>query len=389
MKILIADDEPGGRELIADIVRSMGHEVAAACDGPSTLAHARAHLPDLILLDVNMPGMTGFEVCRLLRAEERTSRIPIIMLTGLQEPDDRVFGLDIGADDYLVKPFATRELLSVPLVSWLAFRLDSPEPLPLKLPAVTLPPSLRKAGFTFATRELMARIEKRLRAKSEADGLREKQDMIRRTFERFVEPHVVERLLQDPSLIKLGGELQEVTVLFADLEGFTALSELTHPGRLLGVLNQYHELMVRMVQRHHGTVNKFLGDGVMALYNTPLPLERHALCAVATALETREALREFHQQFEPAHRMGIHFGIHTGQAVVGNVGTAQIMEFTAVGDTVNLAARLQEHASQSRILITNTTYEQVRDEIAVRAVGQVRVKNRAEPVMTYEVLGRI
>jgi class 3 adenylate cyclase len=323
----------------------MGHEVAAACDGPSTLAHARAHLPDLILLDVNMPGMTGFEVCRLLRAEERTSRIPIIMLTGLQEPDDRVFGLDIGADDYLVKPFATREL--------------------------------------------MARIEKRLRAKSEADGLREKQDMIRRTFERFVEPHVVERLLQDPSLIKLGGELQEVTVLFADLEGFTALSELTHPGRLLGVLNQYHELMVRMVQRHHGTVNKFLGDGVMALYNTPLPLERHALCAVATALETREALREFHQQFEPAHRMGIHFGIHTGQAVVGNVGTAQIMEFTAVGDTVNLAARLQEHASQSRILITNTTYEQVRDEIAVRAVGQVRVKNRAEPVMTYEVLGRI
>jgi adenylate cyclase len=158
--------------------------------------------------------------------------------------------------------------------------------------------------------------------------------------------------------------------------------------RLLGVLNQYHELMVRMVQRNHGTVNKFLGDGVMALYNTPLPRERHALCAVATALEIREALREFHQQFEPAHRMGINFGIHTGQAVVGNVGTAQIMEFTAVGDTVNLAARLQGHASQSRILITNTTYEQVREEMAVRPVGRLRVKNRAETVMTYEVLGR-
>jgi adenylate cyclase len=344
MKILVADDNAHGRELISDVVREMGHQVAAAWDGPSALSEARALLPDLILLDVNMPGLSGFEVCRLLRGDERTSRIPIIMLTALQDPEDRVFGLDIGADDYLTKPFSTLELA--------------------------------------------ARIEKRLRAKAETDGLRERQAVIRRTFERFLEPHVVERLLENPSLVKLGGDLQEITVLFADLEGFTALSERMPPERLLEVLNRYHALVVELVQRHQGTVNKFIGDGVMALFNTPLPLADHAWCAVETALATHEALREFHQQFEPTHRLGINFGIHTGQAVVGNVGTAQIMEFTAVGDTVNLAARLQGHARQNQILITDKTYELVRDRVTVRTLGQVQMKNRAEAVMTYEVLGR-
>ncbi|MBL9216714.1 MAG: response regulator [Opitutaceae bacterium] len=343
-RILVADDNSLGRQMISDIISAMGHEVSTACDGPSALLNASAQMPDLMILDVDMPGMTGFEVCKMLRSEERTSRIPIIMLTALHDTEDRVYGLDIGADDYLTKPFS--------------------------------PPELR------------ARIEKRLRAKTEADDLRETQATIRRTFERFVAPQVVERLLQDPSLVKLGGEMQQVTVMFADLQGFTGISEHMHPQKLLSVLNRYHQLVVNTVQSHHGTVNKFLGDGVMALYNTPLPLERHALSAVDTALAIRDSLAEFHQQFEPSCRMGINFGIHTGQAIVGNVGTAQIMDFTAVGDTVNLAARLQEHASGSQILISDKVYEQLQDQVGVRPLGALSVKNRSEPVLTYEVVGR-
>lgn len=320
----------------------MGHEVITAYDGPSALLTARAQMPDLMILDVNMPGVSGFEVCRQLKAADQTSRIHIIMLTALHEPENRVYGLDMGADDYLTKPFDPREL--------------------------------------------MARIEKRLRAKSESDDMRQKQALIRQTFERFVAPTVVERLLQNPTLVKLGGELQEVTVMFADLEGFTAMSEHTPPEVLLSVLNQYHDLIVSVIQQNHGTVDKFLGDGVMVLYNTPLPQEHHALCAVEAALAIRHALSEFHQNFEPVFRVGINFGIHTGQAVVGNVGTAAIMDFTAVGDTVNLASRLQGLASNSQILISDKTYERVSDIILARAVGPLHVKNRREAVMTYEVL---
>lgn len=343
MKILIADDHDMSRQMIADIVGSMGHDVVLAEDGPSALLSARVQLPDLIILDVEMPGLTGFEVCRLLRAEESTARIPIIMLTALQEAEDRVYGLDIGADDYLTKPFNPRELI--------------------------------------------ARIEKRLRAKLESDTLRGQQATIRRTFERFVAPQVVEKLLQDPSLVKLGGEMQQVTVLFADLEGFTRMSEHMHPGKLLSILNEYHQLVVEVVQQHQGTVNKFMGDGVMVLYNTPLPEPEHALHAVGAALEIRRRLVDFHQHLDPTHRMEINLGIHTGPAIVGNVGTARIMDFTAVGDTVNLASRLCELAQHGQILISNSTYALLGDRVAVRVVGPQQVKNRSDPVLTCEVLG--
>ena len=325
-----------------DIIAAMGHEVVAAADGPSALQQARAHMPDLVILDVEMPGLSGFEVCRLLRAEEATSRMPIIMLTALHEAEDRVQGLNLGADDYLIKPFAVREL--------------------------------------------MARIEKRLAASRESDALRERHAAIRQMFERYVPAHVVERLLADPALVKLGGEMQEVTVLFADLEGFTRMSEHMHPEKLLSVLNQYHELVVRIVQQHHGTVNKFMGDGVMALFNTPLPDPRHAEQAVEAALAIRDALADFHRQFEPAQRLPINFGLHTGTAVVGNVGTTQIMDFTAVGDTVNLAARLRELAHAGQILISDKTHARLGDRAEVRVVGPQQVKNRMEAVMTYEVL---
>ena len=177
--------------MIADIIGSLGYDVAKAFDGPQALAMVDADPPDLILLDVNMPGMSGFEVVSLLKANERTAQIPVIMLTALSEVEHRVEGLGLGADDYLTKPYSARELI--------------------------------------------ARIETRLRAKTETDNLRETQRIVRQTFERFVSPSVVKKLLQDPSSVKLGGKLQEVTVFFADMENFTTISERTDPERLLEI----------------------------------------------------------------------------------------------------------------------------------------------------------
>lgn len=341
MKILAVDDKPDNIELIADIVEALDYEVLKAYDGATALDIVDSDPPDLILLDVNMPGMSGFDVVKALKSNDMTAQIPVIMLTALTDVKHRVEGLGLGADDYLTKPFSARELA--------------------------------------------ARIETRLRAKSEKDDLRATQQMIRQTFERFVSANVVEQLLHNPSEIKLGGELQEITVMFADMEGFTTISERADPVTLLSVLNKYHELVVGIVQDNQGTIDKFIGDAVMTLYNTPLHQADHALLAVRTACQIRQELPRFSQQFHPDLRMNVNFGIHTGNAIVGNVGAPQIMDFTAVGDTVNVAARIQGSSEGGQILISQATFDQVHNFVDATQMGEKRYKGRSEPVMTYEI----
>ncbi|MBL8119411.1 MAG: response regulator [Anaerolineae bacterium] len=342
MKILVAEDNPNARQLVRDILESVGYEMVLAVDGPSALTAAQTQVPDLIILDVNMPGMSGFEVCSAIKSDEKLSHIPVLMLTAQADIESRVTGLGLGADDYLSKPFSPRELA--------------------------------------------ARVEARLRLKNETDSLRKTQEVIRQTFERFVAPSVVESLLKDPTQVKLGGKLQELTVLFSDLEGFTSVSEHTEPEKMLGILNKYHELVVRIVQKYAGTVDKFIGDGVMALFNTPLPQPDHALRAVQSALNIQEELVAFHEELEPIYRMKINFGIHTGMAIVGNVGTPEIMDFTAVGDTVNLASRLQAICSNGQILISQATHDQLQGRVRLNPIGIRNVKGRSEPVTVYEAL---
>ncbi|MBN1285290.1 MAG: response regulator [Anaerolineae bacterium] len=341
MKVLIAEDSLDSRLLLTDILESMSFEVVAVGDGSSALDAAQTERPDLILLDVNMPGMTGFDVLERLKADPELASIPVLMLTALAGIEDRVKGLGLGADDYLVKPYSPRELI--------------------------------------------ARVSTRLRAKRESDELRESRERIRATFERFVAPTVVEQLLADPDQVTLGGRLQEITVMFADLEGFTTLSERLEPIEVIDVLNRYLERIVAVLKDGGGTIDKYLGDGVMALFNTPLPQADHALRAVRAALRIREGLDEFHKGFEARCRLGINFGIHTGKAIVGNVGTADLMDFTAVGDTVNTASRLQGLCHGSQVLISRATYEQVQEQVDACALGSRRVKGREEPVEIYQV----
>lgn len=341
MKILIADDNPDNIELVTDILSMAQYEVITATNGPLALQQAQENVPDLVLLDINMPGMTGFEVCRQLKTTDVTAHIPVIMLTALADVDNRVEGLDAGADDYLTKPFSPRELL--------------------------------------------ARIERSLRAKEMTDDLRVKQEIIRNTFQRFVAAPIVQQMLQNPEAIKLGGKLQPITVLFADLEGFTGLSEHTEPEHLLNILNAYHEFVVRILLQYGGTIDKFIGDGVMALYNTPLEKPHHVADAVKSALHIQDELYWFHQKLEPTYRLKINFGIHTGIAVVGNVGTPDIMDFTAVGDAVNVASRLQNVAKNGEIIVSAPVYNEVAEFAVGRYMGKLTVKNRQEPIEAYEL----
>ena len=345
MKILIAEDNPDNMELIRDILAVTQHQLVEAMDGAAALEKARAERPDLILLDVNMPVMNGFDVCRHLKASSETSMIPVIMLTALSDVDSRVSGLAAGADDYLAKPFSPREL--------------------------------------------MARVDRSLRAKEAQDEMRVSQVTLRSTFERFVAAPIVEQLMRDPGRVGLGGKMQPVTVLFADLEGFTGLSERTDPEVLLQVLNLYHAFIVTIISRYGGTIDKFIGDGVMALYNAPEEQVDHTARAVKSALHIQDELYWFHEKLPPENRMQINFGIHTGMAVVGNVGTNTRMEFTAVGDTINVASRLQDAADQGSILVSAAVHAQIEDFAYGRYRGYLNVKGRTEPVAIYEVSNTI
>jgi class 3 adenylate cyclase len=342
-RVLVVDDVYESRRLLADVVLALGADVVEAANGPDALARAADSRPDLIVLDVSMPGMSGFEVLERLKENPATAVVPVLMLTALSDVEHRVTGLRLGADDYLTKPYNPREL--------------------------------------------MARIRARLRQKEETDDLRQAQHLIRSTFERYVAPAVVERLLADPAQVALGGRLQEVTVLFSDLEGFTPLSEQTAPEHLLAVLNAYHTMQVGVIRAWGGTVDKFVGDGLIALYNTPLAQPNHALLAVQTALAIRAGLARFHADFAPEHRLRINFGVHTGMAVVGNVGAPDLMNFTAVGDTVNVAARLQDKSRGGRILISGATQAQLSERVSSVPIGEHQVEGRVNRIMIYEVAG--
>lgn len=315
--------------------------ILSALDGLSGIQITREEMPDLVLLDVNMPGMSGFEVCKVLKQDPQTAQIPIIMITALSDVDHRVQGLAAGADDYLGKPFSPRELL--------------------------------------------ARVDRSLRSKNEADSLRQRQLELRSTFERFVAPSVVEQLLNNPDQVKLGGRLQEVTVMFSDLEGFTGLSEHTDPEILLQLLNRYHEFMVHIVLLYGGTIDKFIGDGVMSLFNTPVEQDDHIARAVKSALHIQDELYWFYQELAEEHRLPVNFGIHSGLAVVGNVGTDRIMNFTAVGDTVNVASRLQDLAENGRILVSEEVFRATEGFVFGRNRGAFSLKGRSKVVQIYEI----
>jgi adenylate cyclase len=309
--ILVADDGVDNVELLRDLLMMEGYEVLSAYNGQQALDAIRESLPDLVILDLDMPLLNGYEVCERLKADPVTAGIPVLMVTAWAAPDQRVKGLQLGAEDYLTKPFDYRELV--------------------------------------------ARVKTRLRTKQEADRLRAAQQAIRETFARYVSRRVVERLLADPTEVSLGGIQQIVTVVFADLRGYTTLAEVLPPDQLVGVLNGHLTVAAQAVLACEGTISQYSGDLMMAMFNAPLPQPDHALRAARAAITLRREMAAYHADL-PAHLcMQFGTGIVTGEAVVGNIGAREWLNYTAIGDTVNLAQRLEELAHGGEILISAST----------------------------------
>ena len=221
-----------------------------------------------------------------------------------------------------------------------------------------------------------------------ARSLREKE-MIKRAFTRYVAREVVEEVLKDPEQLGLSGERREVTVLFCDIRGFTTLAERLTPEQVVSLLNEFYTLMIETTFKHDGTLDKFLGDAVMAVFGAPIAHPDHASRAVRTALDMRNGIAELNERRVGQGKapIGIGIGLSLGEVVAGTVGTEDRMEYTVIGDSVNLAARLVDNARPAgRILISHRTYEAVRDLVEVKGLGPLKVKGKEEEVDVYEVI---
>jgi PAS domain S-box-containing protein len=218
------------------------------------------------------------------------------------------------------------------------------------------------------------------------DDLTEKKrlEAQRRLFERMVSPAVISQL--NPDQLQLGGKRTKITTLFADIRGFTHFSEQFEPEKLVAVLNNYLAAAAEAVLAQEGTVDKFLGDAVMAWYNAPIPQPDHALRAVNTAIGIRDAVIDLNSKLPPENQLTFGVGIHFGDAVLGLVGTEKRLDYTAIGDSVNTAKRIQENSNPGQIVISETVYELVKDQIVARPIEPIIAKGKSHPVKVYEVI---
>ena len=342
-RILAVDDNRQNLDLLTKALTSAQYEIITATDGPTALNLVESAAADLVLLDVMMPGMSGYEVCERIRANETTRLLPVVMLTALHDVSHRIRGIEAGADDFLTKPFNREELLT--------------------------------------------RVKSLLRIKTLHDDIETKNRLLRTLFGRYVSEEVAAEIIADPERqLKLGGEKREVTVLFGDLRGFTPLAERLDPQDAVDILNVYLTHVIDVVFEHRGTLDKFRGDGFMAFFGAPIGHDEHPSSAVRCALVMQERLKGVSFARFPDLHLHMGIGINTGTVIAGNIGSERRTDYTVIGNEVNVAQRFESNAGPGQILITGSTYERVKDSVEVRELGLLRVAGKQDGVLAYDVL---
>jgi len=355
-KILVVDDTPLNVKMLADLLAFKGYQVVTAASGAEGLAKIESEHPDLVLLDVMMPGMNGYEVCQKIRANPATGMLPVVMVTALDPVEERLKGLEAGADDFLSKPVNQPELFA---------RVKS---------------SLRVKALHDELSALNANLEKRV-----AEQVGEIERLAR--LKRFVSPRVGDLILAGEVDDPLKTHRREITVVFTDLRGFTAFSETAEPEEVMGVLREYHAALGRIVLAHEGTVEHFAGDGVMILFNDPLPLDEPELAAIRMALEMRTAVAALATGWKKrGHELGFGIGIANGYATLGAIGFEGRRDYGAIGPVTNLSARLCAEAHAGQILVSQRVHGKVEERLEAEHVGEMTLKGLSKPVPAYNII---
>jgi class 3 adenylate cyclase len=361
--ILVVDDIPQNIRLLEAVLAPKGYDLLTASSGEEALEILTQSQPDLILLDIVMPGIDGFEVCRRVRADPATAFLPVVMITASGDKE-KIQAIEVGADDFVTKPFDQAELLA---------RVRSL----LRIKAYHDTIECQAAELAAWNTELEARVEAQV-------------DELERTgrLRRFLSPQLADLIVSSGDESLLETHRREITVVFCDLRGFTAFAERSEPEEIIAVLNEYHDALGDLIFRFEGTLQGFTGDGLVVFFNDPLPCPDAPQRAVQMAVAMRNRVQQLAEGWaRRGQELGFGVGVAQGYATLGRIGFEGRFDYAAIGSVVNLAARLCAEAKPWQLLVSQRVQAACDQVVVTELLGDLSLRGFADPVRAYNVRG--
>jgi adenylate cyclase len=362
-KVLVVDDTPHNVKLLADLLGVKGYAVATAATGEEALAKMSTEKPDLVLLDVMMPGLSGYEVCARIRADPATALLPVVLVTSLDPHEERVKGIEVGADDFLSKPINQPELFA---------RVRS------LLRVKALQDEVRCQAD--ALREWNVKLEERVDEQlAQLDRMSQ--------LKRFFAPAIADAIVSAGEKSILAPHRREISYVFTDLRGFTAFTDTAEPEDVQSVLREYQAVMGAIVAEYEGTLDRFAGDGILIFFNDPVPIPEPGKRAATMALRMQAYFLPLRERWlKLGYDLALGIGIAQGFATLGAFGFEGRLDYSAIGSVVNLASRLSDEAQSGQILIDRRTRAALGEAAEVESVGPLNLKGYAQPVAAFRLV---
>ena len=367
--ILVVDDTPDNVEILQMRLESQAYDVITAGDGEQALAVVRERLPDLVLMDIMMPKVDGIAAMKQLKADASLPFIPVILVTARADAKDVIAGIEAGGDDYLTKPVDQAALMArVRAMLRIKALHDMVQDQAGKL-------ADQAAELAMWNKELEGRVQSQL-GEIERMG----------TLKRFLAPQLAELIVArgDEKILEI--HRRDIVVVFCDLRGFTSFAVTAEPEEVLDLLNEYHAALGPLIIAAEGTLDHFSGDGLMVIFNDPLPCPDAAERAVRMAIEMRGAVGRLQTNWRRRGReIGFGIGIAQGYATLGQIGFAERVDYTAIGTVCNIASRLCDEAKSGQILVSRRVAGAVENLFPLEEIGEIALKGLAQPVVVYNV----
>jgi class 3 adenylate cyclase/CheY-like chemotaxis protein len=361
--VLVVDDLPQNVRLLDAVLSPRGYRVVSAGSGEEALSLLADELPDIVLLDILMPGIDGYEVCRRIRADPRTAFLPVVMITASGD-QEKVRATEAGADDFVTKPFDQSELLA---------RVRS---------------LVRVKRYHDIIERQTTELQSWNRALEERVGEQVRElDRVNR-LRRFLAPQLVELVVNSGDESFLDSHRREIVVVFCDLRRFTPFAETAEPEEVMTVLREYHAALGDLVHRFEGTLEHFAGDGLMVFFNDPLPCADAAIRSIRMAVSMRSRVQVLGSEWaRRGHDLGFSIGIAQGFATMGRVGFEGRYDYAAIGSVTNLASRLCSAAAQDQILVTQRVQNAAEEYVVSDPVGEMTLRGFSRPVDVFDIKG--